>query len=298
VGIGTFICWLIFVEGRQQLPVVGRGTEQTTVVRHQHSADGSAVLEGVPSIVQRPHALSMVYGGGGVFGIGYGAGVAQGLARSGIPVASAPSLGTSAGAWVASAVVLGLTYDDFAGMQSPRLPTRQPVLYEAALSLFGDSMHHLVAASAIHLRSRRRHILDGARYPLADLAAASSAVPGLFPPHDIGGRPYIDGGMWSATSIDAAVDAQQVIVVAPIAGSVMGPIGRMAGFLLARELQTWRNRNPGATIVMIRPNSAIARLAGRHPLALFDADRARQVYPLAVAQGLQWGERMQSAPAA
>jgi NTE family protein len=61
----------------------------------------------------------MVYGGGGVFGIGYGAGVAQGLARSGIPVASAPSLGTSAGAWVASAVVLGLTYDDFVGMRSP-----------------------------------------------------------------------------------------------------------------------------------------------------------------------------------
>jgi len=99
-------------------------------------------------------------------------------------------------------------------------------------------------------------------------------------------------------SIDAAVDAQQVIVVAPIAGRVMGPIGRTAGFLLARELQTWRNRHPGATIVVIRPNIAIARLAGRHPLALFDADRARQVYPLAVAQGLQWGERLQSATAA
>jgi NTE family protein len=285
------------MEGRQSLPVAWR-TEQTTVARHEHSADGNVDLEGVPSIVERPHRLSMVYGGGGVFGISYGAGVAQGLARSGIPVASAPSLGTSAGAWVASAVMLGLTYDDFAGMQSPPLPTRQPVLYEAALSLFGDSRHHLVAASAIHLRSRRRHILDGARYPLADLAAASSAVPGLFPPHRIEGRPFIDGGMWSATSIDAAVDAQQVIVVAPIAGRVMGPIGRTAGFLLARELQTWRNRHPGATIVVIRPNSAIARLAGRHPLALFDTARARQVYPLAVAQGLQWGERLQSATAA
>jgi hypothetical protein len=223
------------------------------VARHEHSADGNVDLMGVPSIVERPHRLSMVYGGGGVFGISYGAGVAQGLARSGIPVASAPSLGTSAGAWVAAAVMLGLTYDDFAGMQSPPLPTRQPVLYEAALSLFGDSRHHLVAASAIHLRSRRRHILDGARYLLADLAAASSAVPGLFPPHRIEGRLYIDGGMWSATSIDAAVDAQQVIVVTPIAGRVLGPIGRTAGFLLARELQTWRNRHPGGTIVVIRP---------------------------------------------
>jgi NTE family protein len=277
------------------MSAVAENPERTMVGRHEHSAAGKVDIEGVPSIIERPHPLSMVYGGGGIFGIRYGAGVAQGLARSGIPVASAPSLGTSAGAWVASAVVLGLTYDDFAGMRSPALPTRHPVLYEAALSLFGDSRHHLVAASAIHLRSRRRHILAGTRYPLADLVAASSAVPGLFPPHRIEGRPYIDGGMWSATSIDAAVDAQQVIVVAPIAGRVLGPIGRAAGFLLARELQTWRSRNPGATITMIRPNSAIARLAGHHPLALFDADRARQVYPLAVTQGLQWGERLQSA---
>jgi NTE family protein len=277
------------------MSVVTERSERTTVGRHEHSAAGKIDLEGVPSIIERPHLLSMVYGGGGVFGISYGAGVARGLARSGIPVTSAPSLGTSAGAWVASAVVLGLTYDDFAGMRSPPLPTRHPVLHEAALSLFGHSMHHLVAASAIDLRSRRRHILDGARYSLADLAAASSAVPGLFPPHRIEGRPYIDGGMWSATSIDAAVDAQQVIVVAPLAGRVLGPIGRTAGLLLARELQTWRNRHPGATITMIRPNSAIARMAGRHPLELFDADRARRVYPLAVTQGLQWGERLQSA---
>ncbi len=268
------------------------------VSRHEHSADGNVDLDGAPSILERPHPLSMVYGGGGVFGIGYGAGVAQGLARSGIPVAGAPSLGTSAGSWVAAAIALGLTYDDFAGMRSPPLPTRHPVLYEAARALFGSSTSHLVAASAIDLRSRRRHILDGGRYPLADLVAASSAVPGLFPPHRIDGRLYLDGGMWSATSVDAAADAEQVIVVAPIAGPVMGPIGRTAGFLLARELQAWRNRHPGATIAMIRPSRAIAQLAGRNPLALFDADRARQVYPLAVEQGLQWGERLQSDTAA
>jgi len=264
------------------------------VSRHEHSAAGNVHVEGAPSIIERPHLLSMVYGGGGVFGIGYGTGVAQGLARSGIAVARAPSLGTSAGSWVAAAVALGLTHDDFAGMRSPPLPTRRPVLFEAALSLFGDATHHLVAVSAVQLRSRRRHILDGGHYRLADLVAASSAVPGLFPPHRIDGRLYMDGGMWSATSVDAAADAEHVIVVAPLAGPVMGPLGRTAGFLLARELQAWRNRHPGATITMIRPNRAIARLAGRNPLALFDADRARQVYPLAVEQGLRCGERLQS----
>jgi hypothetical protein len=33
-------------------------------------------------------------------------------------------------------------------------------------------------------------------------------------------------------------------------------------------------------------------MAGRNPLGLFDADRARSVYPLAVAQGIEWAERL------
>ena len=60
--------WLTSVEGRQWLPVVAERTQQTTMSRHEHSADGNVDFEGVPSIVDRPHVLSMVYGGGGVFG--------------------------------------------------------------------------------------------------------------------------------------------------------------------------------------------------------------------------------------
>jgi NTE family protein len=269
------------------------------VARHQHSDGEHVELDGTPAILEKPHPLSMVYGGGGVFGIAYGAGVALGLAERGIPVRTAPALGTSAGSWVAAAVALGLTYDDFADLPSPAVPTRRPVLYETATDLFGEaSTHHLVSASAVHLRSRRRHILDGGECPLADLAAASSAVPGLFPPHRIDDRLYIDGGMWSATSIDAAADAHQVIVVAPLAGTVMGPMGRTAGFLLARELRTWRARHPDASITLIRPNAAIARLAGRNPFGLFDADRARLVYPLALDQGRAWGDQLRATAAA
>lgn len=268
------------------------------MVTREHADEHKVDLDGSPSVVERLHPLSMVYGGGGVFGIAFGAGVAHGLAQSGIPVATAPSLGTSAGSWVASAVALDLGYEHFEDMEAPSIPTRRPVLHEASSELFGDATHHLVSVSAVCLRSRRRHILDGARYPLADLAAASSAVPGLFPPHRIDGRLYVDGGMWSVTSIDAAADAEQVIVVAPLAGPVMGPMGRSAGFMLARELDTWRDRHEGRTISMIRPTRAIAHLAGRNPLALFDADRARRVYPLAVTLGEQWGERLQAEAAA
>jgi NTE family protein len=262
---------------------------------HEHSQAGNVEIDGSPRLLRGPHPLSMVYGGGGVFGIAYGAGVAHGLSDSGIPVASAPALGTSAGSWVASIVALGKSYTDFEGIDAPPIPSRRPgVLADIARQVFGEARHPLVAVSAISVRSRRRHILDGGRYPLADLVAASSAVPGLLPPHRIDGRLYVDGGMWSATSVDAAADADEVIVVAPLAGSVLGPFGRGAGLLLQRELRTWRRRHPEHRVTLIQPNRDIARLAGWTPSGLFDGRRARQAYPLAYEQGRRWGDRLRA----
>ena len=261
--------------------------------------DSTVADERAPGVWSAPHALSMVYGGGGVFGIAFGLGVAHGLIESGLPLSTAPALGTSAGSWVASAIALDVPYDAFAEMDAPRVPTTNAsALVDAGTALFGDARSPLVAVSAVNLRSRRRHILDGARYRLADLVAASSAVPGLFPPYRIDGRLYLDGGMWSATSVDAAANAHSVIVIAPLAGPVMGPMGRTAGFLLERELRSWRERHPDKRITMIRPDRQIAHLAGFNPLGLFDADRARPVYPLAVALGREWGEEIQLGAAA
>jgi NTE family protein len=237
----------------------------------------------------------MVYGGGGVVGVAYTAGVAAGLASAGVPVASAPALGTSAGAWTASAMALGVSYGDLEELPVPSVPSYQSgLLADLARQVFGDSTHDLVSVSVVSVRSGRRHILPGSAHPLADLVAASSAVPGLLPPHRIGGRLYVDGGMWSATSIDAAEEAVQVIVVAPIAGRVLGPVGRLSGALLERELNRWRLSHPEATIHLIRPNRAMADVIGLRPLGLFDPERARAVYPLACRQGVEWGERIQA----
>ena len=264
----------------------------------EHSRPGNVTFDGLPALVAARHPLAMVSGGGGVFGIAYTSGVAAGLAAAGVPVAGAPSLGTSAGSWTASAIALGLSYDDFADVRSPRVPTRREgVLAEVARQLFGEQRHPLVAVSAVCVRSRRRHILDGGRYPLADLVAASSAVPGLLPPHRIDGRLYIDGGMWSATSVDASAEADHVIVVAPLAGLVLGPLGTAAGLLLDRELRRWRARHPESAVTLIRPDRAMARLAGLHPFALFDDFRARAVHPLAYEQGLRIGEQLSTARA-
>ena len=67
----------------------------------------------------------MPHRSGGVFGIGYCVGVAHGLAAGGIPVVGAPSLGTSAGSWAASAVATGVSYDDVAGLEVPSIPSRR-----------------------------------------------------------------------------------------------------------------------------------------------------------------------------
>lgn len=231
-----------------------------------------------------------------MFGIGYCVGVAHGLSAGGVPVAAAPALGTSAGSWAAAAVALGVEYEDVAGVEAPPVPNRRRgVLAEVARSVFGESTHPLVSVSAVCLRSRRRHILDGGEYPLADLVAASSAVPGLLPPHRIDGRLYVDGGMWSTTSVDAAADAGEVIVVAPLAGPHMGAIGRVAGMLLERELRVWRRRHPDRRITLIRPDRGIAAHAGGNPMTLFESARARAVYPLAVEQGLRWAEQLTAA---
>lgn len=259
----------------------------------RHSRAGNVDIDGQPALLQRRHPLAMVYGGGGGVGIAYTAGVAAGLVSAGMPVAGAPALGTSAGSWTASALALGLSYDDLADLPVPSLPAmRVGVLADIARLVFGESTHHLVSVSAVSVRSGRRHILDGGDYPLADLVAASSAVPGLLPPHRIAGRWYVDGGMWSATSVDAAAQAARVIVVAPLAGRVMGPMGRVAGALLERELDRWRHRHPEASIHMIRPNREMAKAVGVRPLALFDAERARAIYPLAYEQGARWGDQI------
>ena len=45
-------------------------------------------------------------------------------------------------------------------------------------------------------------------------------------------------------------------------------------------------------IVMIRPERSMGRFVGRTPLSLFDAERARGVFPLAFEQGVRWAERL------
>ncbi len=228
--------------------------------------------------------VTAVYGGGGVFGIAYGLGIAHALVDGGVPLDRCASLGTSAGAWVAACLVAGVEYDDLAAQAPVRLPNLRPGwLRGVAHDLLGDRYDARVRASALQLPLGKRTLLSGRDHPLADLVAASASVPGLFAPARVGRALYVDGGVRSLASAERAPAAQHLLVVAPIAGPVLGPGGRTMQVLLADEMRTWERRT-GGRAHLVRPDTAIAALVAS-PRHLFDKARALDVYPLAYAQG-------------
>ncbi|MRH87388.1 patatin-like phospholipase family protein [Nocardia sp. SYP-A9097] len=57
----------------------------------------------------------------------------------------------------------------------------------------------------------------GGAATLAEALAASTAVPGIFPPVPIHGRYYMDGGIRSPINADLAAGAEQIVIIEPLA---------------------------------------------------------------------------------
>lgn len=227
--------------------------------------------------------LSAAFGGGGPFGIAYALGVADALVHAGVPLAGAHMLGTSAGAWVAACQATGVGFERLREVPQIRVPNATPGLLRGiATELFGDATSSRVTCCAVRLPRPRRVFLSGADHSLAEIVAASSAVPALFRPVQVGRTRYVDGGVRSLISADRARPAQHLLVIAPIAGPMFGPAGRAMELMLRDELRRWQ-QNTGGKAHLVRPNKQIAALA-RHPLHLFDKTRAIDAYPLAFAQ--------------
>jgi NTE family protein len=240
-----------------------------------------------PEVPPRP--LAVVYGGGGLFGIGYSLGVAEALVDRGVELATAPALGTSAGAWAAAGTALEIGFvDTLLGIADrvPRVPDPRPGrLYAVAAEVFGpETRVPTVDVVVAELPSFRRTTLSGADHPVADLVAASSAVPGLLAPHRVGDTRYVDAGVRSMASIDLAPSAAHLLVVLPMAGPMFGPFGRLIERATRRELAAWTTRNPGSGVTVVRPTQELRDLV-RRPDQLFDPDRARRGYDLAYSLG-------------
>src|SRR5947209_66149 len=150
--------------------------------------------------------------------------------------------------------------------------------------------------AAVDRRSGRRVMFGSPRAPacsVAEAVAASCTVPWLFAPVRIQGRDYVDGGVWSATNLDAAPAGlhTQVLCLNPtanIAGShsVFALIRNVARSAVSVEALAVRRR--GAEVQTVAPNLDAASAMGtnfmdREPRERTLAAGYRQGLALAVA---------------
>lgn len=223
--------------------------------------------------------LGGVFGGGGLFGIGFAMGVLEGLKPRGIDLSEVPLLGTSAGSWAAAATALEVPFHVLADMRVPSFPNPKPGLLAAiAHEIFGDQTDPLIHVMACSLPRLKRTLLDGADHPLSDLVAASSAVPALLSPHVINGTRYVDGGVRSGTSVDYGPDVENLVLIAPLAGAMWGPFARFVDKGMNNEITQWKQRT-GGKVLMFTPHNIAASIA-RNPKHLFDKSRAIEAYHL------------------
>lgn len=124
---------------------------------------------------------------------------------------------------------------------------------------------------AVDRRSGRRVAFgaDGApRAEVADAVAASCAIPGYFAPVEIGGREYVDGGVWSPTNLDLAGAGRgdSVLCLVPTAAMSAAPAlavrGLAAGWRLATSVEAAAARRRGASVEIVTPDGGSAGAIG------------------------------------
>ena len=95
-----------------------------------------------------------------------------------------------------------------AGLLRARRPaTREIPRLREALEGLGARFDGRLRVTAVDRASGRRVVFGAPGAPEADVVdavLASCAVPWMFRPVEIGGRTYVDGGVWSAANLDAA----------------------------------------------------------------------------------------------
>jgi len=94
---------------------------------------------------------------------------------------------------------------------------------------------------------------------LVDAVAASSAVPGIWPPVTIGARRYVDGGVRSADNADLAVGWSEIVILSPLGYDSPLPL------LPLREVVATL-RDSGSAVTVLTPDAASAAAIGSNPL--------------------------------
>jgi NTE family protein len=224
---------------------------------------------------------------------------AEGLAAAALVAARrAGSLALAAGASFAP-LALGLAAPGGAVVRSlmlRRLPRPQQGLdgLKASIERTGIRFDGRFRVAAVDRRSGRRVVFGSPGAPratVADAVAASCAVPWLFAPVEIGGREYVDGGVWSPTNLDAAPAGREthVLCLNPTANligtqgvlSVIRRVSRSAGSIESLVL-----RRRGAAVRLVAPNMEAAAAMGNNYM---DREPRDRVLAAGYRQGLALG---------
>ena len=136
--------------------------------------------------------------------------------------------------------------------------------------------------------------------PFADAVLASTAIPGVFPPVQINGRQYVDGGAYSATSLDLAADAgcKAIVCIAPLGyrseGALLAPDPRMWPAMLTRSFfarslkrEVTQAREQGVDVLVLRPWLDDLKQLGTNAMRQFDRGPVADVARDSVARQLE-----------
>jgi NTE family protein len=119
----------------------------------------------------------------------------------------------------------------------------------------------LMKLTAIDCVSGELTVFDAASgVSLVEAVAASSAVPGIWPPVTINGRRYMDGGMRSADNADLAAGAARVVVISPL-----GVDSPLPTSMPLREVLN-SLKDGGASVTVISPDEASLAAIGSNAL--------------------------------
>ncbi|MBX9387023.1 patatin-like phospholipase family protein [Streptomonospora nanhaiensis] len=110
--------------------------------------------------------------------------------------------------------------------------------------------------TAVDAHTGERRVFDrGSGVPLVDAVMASCAVPGVWPPALVNGRPHIDGGLHSSCNADLAAGYERVVVLSPTTRTA-GPLPSAADDLARIDART----------TLITPDDPAQSQMGRNPL--------------------------------
>lgn len=122
----------------------------------------------------------------------------------------------------------------------------------------------LVVVAMDALTGRPAYFTASTGVPLERAIAATCALPGVFPPVAVEGRPHFDGGLRSLLNLDLALGADVVVAIAPFRGSARAH----------RRPREQAKLLTGSRLLLLEPDRQSRRAIGLDPVAASRGARA------------------------